>query len=159
MRSQRAITRRAFASSGLTACAALGVSGLALGQTPGTGKPVSPEVEKANVTIVNNFCAAFARKDMETIGSLLADNCIYRLIQNRPAVVGKAAVLETLKPFMARGLDFKVLKTAVVGPVVVNERDDVIGAADGQPARTIRVHAGMFFVQNGKIVEWTDYVL
>ena len=46
----------------------------------------------------------------------------------------------------------------VLGPIVLNERDDVITQANG-PTRTFRVAAGLFFVENGKIVEWTDYVL
>lgn len=139
--------------------AGFGASPLAAFQTAPMGKPVGPEVEAANVQVVNTFCAAFAKRDIDTIASLLADNSSYRLLQNRPAVVGKAAVLETIKGFLGRGIEFKVLKTVVLGPLVLNERDDVIGAAAGQPARTIRVNAGMFYVQSGKIVEWTDYVL
>jgi limonene-1,2-epoxide hydrolase len=157
--SRRSLTRRAFTTTGLATVAALGGAPLAAFQSAPMGKPVGAEVEAANVKVVNAFCAAFAKKDIDTIGSLLADDCTYRLLQNRPAVVGKAAVVETIKGFLGRGLDFKVLKTVVLGPLVLNERDDVIGAAAGQPARTIRVNAGMFYLQNGKIVEWTDYVL
>ena len=55
-------------------------------------------------------------------------------------------------------IGFRVLRTVALGPVVVNERDDVLPGAGGQP-RVIRVHAGLFFVEDGKILEWTDYVL
>lgn len=159
-RSRQVVTRRAFAAGSLATVAALGVSPLAALQSPATmGKPVGADVEAANLKAVDAFCAAFKKKDMETIASLLADDCTYRLLQNRPPVVGKAAVVETIKGFVTRGIEFKVLKSVVLGPVVLNERDDIVAAAPGQPAMTIRVNTGMFYLQHGKIVEWTDYVL
>jgi limonene-1,2-epoxide hydrolase len=121
------------------------------------GKSVSADVEKANVRIVNDFCAAFARKDFDKAVSLLADNCVYRPTQTRPPILSKEKVAETIKGFIGRA-EFKVLKTVVLGPLVVNERDDVIAQANG-PTRTFHVAAGVFFVENGKIVEWTDYLL
>ena len=154
----QAVTRRAFTAGGLGALATLGLSPLAAGQSTGNmGKSVSADVEKANVRIVNDFCAAFARKDFDKAISLLADNCVYRPTQTRPPVVSKQKVAETIKGFIGRA-EFKVLKTVVLGPLVVNERDDVIAQANG-PTRTFHVAAGVFFVENGKIVEWTDYLL
>jgi limonene-1,2-epoxide hydrolase len=121
---------------------------------------VSAEVEKANVAVVNEFCAAFKQKDLAKITSLLADNCIYRVSQTRPPMTGPKAVADFFRPVMERGeVDFIVLKTAVIGPVVINERDDVLPASGTQPARTLKIHAGMFFVQDGKILEWTDYIV
>ena len=159
-RSKQSVTRRAFTATGLGALAALGISDVALAQAQcNIGKPVSPEVEKANVAVVNEFCASFKKNDLKTIESLLADNCSFRISQTRPPITGKKTVVDTLKGFMDRGLEFKVLKTVVLGPVVLNERDDLLGASKDQPARTIRVNAGMFFVQDGKIQEWTDYSL
>jgi limonene-1,2-epoxide hydrolase len=160
-RTKQAMTRRAFAASGLGAFAALGLAQQAFGQAPvSVGAPVPPEVERANVAVVNDFCAAFARKDMAKITSLLADTCAYRVTQARPAMVGPKAVADFFQPFMDRGeISFKVLKTVVLGPVVINERDDLLPGTGNQPSRLLHIHAGMFFVQDGKILEWTDYIL
>lgn len=159
-RSIACVSRRSFAAGGLSALAAVGLSKLAFAQAPPTqGRSVTPEVETANIAVVNDFCAAFDHKDLNKALSLLADNCTYRVTQARPAIVGKEKVAETLKGFMDRIVAFKVLKTVALGPIVVNERDDVFGASATQPARTFHVAAGVFFVENGKIVEWTDYVL
>ena len=158
-RQKHSPSRRTFAASGLTALATLGLSRLSFAQGAAlTGKSVPPEVGKANVAVVNDFCAAFTRKDLAKAVSLLADNCSYRPTQTRPAVVGKEKVGETIKGFLERGAEFKVLKTVSLGPLVLNERDDIIVMAKG-PTRTFHVAAGLFFLENGKIAEWTDYVL
>jgi limonene-1,2-epoxide hydrolase len=154
------LSRRTFTASGLTALATLGLSRLSFAQAAApTGKSVPPEVEKANVAVVNDFCAAFARKDLAKAVSLLADNCTYRPTQTRQPVVGKENVADTIKGFLERGAEFKVLKTVVLGPLVLNERNDIIMTATNGPTRTFHVAAGLFFIENSKIVEWTDYVI
>ena len=62
---------------------------------------------------------------------------------------------------MERVVDFKVLSTVALGPLVLNERDDIFEPSDTAQgfSGTFRVAAGLFFVENGKIVEWTDYFL
>src|SRR4029077_1706025 len=129
-------------ASGLTALATFGLSRLSFAQAAApTGKSVTPEVEKANVAVVNDFCAAFARKDLAKAVSLLADNCTYRPTQTRPPVVGKEKIGEMIKGFLDRGAEFKVLKTVALGPLVLNERDDIVVAATGGQARTFHVAA------------------
>ena len=151
------MSRRAFGATGLGALATVGLSGLSFSQE--AFKAVPPEVERANVAIVNAFCAAFAQKDLTRAVSLLADNCSYRPAQTRPPILGKDKVAETIKGFLERGAEFKVLKTVALGPLVLNERDDVIITANGKETRTFHVAAGLFFVENGKIAEWTDYLI
>lgn len=158
-RTTRSLSRRTFTASGLSALATFGLSRLAFAQaTAPSGKSVPPAVEKANVAVVNEFCAAFKRKDLAKAASLLADNCTYRPTQTRPAVVGKEKVADTIKRFLERGAEFKVLKTVSLGPLVLNERDDIIVMTNG-PTRTFHVAAGLFFIENGKIAEWTDYLI
>ena len=152
------ISRRAFGATGLGALATLGLSRLSFAQVP-SGKAVPPEIEKANVAVVNAFCAAFARKDLTKAVSLLADNCSYRTTQTRPPILGKDKVAETIKGFIERGAEFKVLKAVALGPLVINERDDTVVMATGKETRTFHVAAGLFFVENGKIAEWTDYLI
>jgi limonene-1,2-epoxide hydrolase len=135
--SKASVTRRTFFSaSGLGAIAALRGPSLSAAQAQALiGVSVSPDVEKANVRVVDEFCAAFARGDLAKATSL---------------------------NYMDRGTDFRVLKTVVLGPLVLNERDDIFpkGLSDSNTGpTTIRVAAGLFFVEDGKIVEWTDYVI
>src|SRR3984893_9953380 len=119
------MSRRAFGAIGLGALATLGLSRASFAQTAfPSGKVVPPEIEKANVAVVNAFCAAFARKDLTKAVSLLADNCSYRTTQTRPPILGKDKVAETIKGFIERFAEFKVLKTVALGPLVLNERDD-----------------------------------
>ena len=156
------VTRRMFfATGGLGALAALSAGQLAAAQE---FKSVSPEVEKSNIRVVNDFCATLKSRDLTKATSLVAEKCVYRPTQMTPPVVGRDAVLARVKSFMDRGAEFKVLKTVALGPIILNERDDIFakGFGDG-PAnagpRTFRVAAGLFFVENGQIVEWTDYVI
>ena len=88
--SSRALSRRSFAVRAFGSLAAFDLASSAHGQAPASaGKSVPPEVERANVAVVNEFCAAFARKDLARAVSLLADNCTYRTSQTRPPLVGK----------------------------------------------------------------------
>jgi limonene-1,2-epoxide hydrolase len=150
-RSTHRLSRRAF---GATAFSTLGL----LATSAGAQTQISEQA--ANVAIVNDFCAAFKRKDLDRIGALLDAHCVYRVTQTRPPMMGREAVLAFFRPALERGdIDFHVLRTVSLGPLVVNERDDLLPGQAGRGPRTIRVQAGLFFVQNGKIVEWTDYVL
>ena len=162
--STSSVTRRTFfAAGGLGALAAVAASRLAAAQEL---KSVSADVEKSNIRVVNDFCASLKSRDVAKATSLIADNCVYRPSQTstRPPVVGREAVVERVKGFMDRGAEFKVLKTTAFGPLVLNERDDIFakGFGDGPSnagPQTFRVAAGLFYVENGKIVEWTDYLV
>lgn len=156
------MTRRTFCTAGaLGAAAVLGAGRSADAQL--LGASVSAETEKANVRVVNEFCGQIHKGgDAAKAIALLADNCAYRVEQTRAPVTGRDAVAERVKSMIGRGLEFKTLKTVALGPIVLNERDDVFTAPieiEGKKVGGFHVVAGMFFVQNGKIVEWTDYVV
>jgi len=155
----RHVSRRVFTVAGISALAGLGIPRLASTQTQ--GRSVPSDVQQANVAVVNDFCAAFARRDLDGAVSLLADDCVYRVTHTQPPITGKDAVRETIAGFMERVVDFKVLSTVALGPLVLNERDDIFEASDTAQgfSGTFRVAAGLFFVENGKIAEWTDYFL
>jgi len=110
---------------------------------------------------VTEFCESFAKGDVAKATSLLAEKCIYRPSQTSPAVTGGDAVAERVKRIISGGMDFKVLKTVTLGPIVVNERDDIPReprTINGKVFDKFHVVAGVFFMDDGKIVEWTDYV-
>lgn len=138
--------------------AALGLSQVSFGQTV-IHTNVPPEVEQANVAVVNEFCAAFARRDLAKAASLLAENCTYRVNQTRPPIVGRDKVVEAIKGFIDRTIEFKVRKTAAFGPMVINERDDIFAMPGANDRRSYRVAAGVFYLDKGRIAEWTDYVV
>jgi len=86
------VTRRTFfRAGGLGALVALSAGRLAGAQE---FKSVSPEVEKANIRVVNDFCAALKSRDVAKATSLLADKCAYR-----PPTLSKVAEkLSALNP-------------------------------------------------------------
>ena len=95
--------------------------------------------------------------------SFLAENCIYRPTQMSPPVTGREMVAASIKRMITErgGIDFKVLKTVTLGPIVVNERDDIPReprTIKGKIFQKFHVAAGVFFMNHGKILEWTDYV-
>jgi len=153
------VTRRAFSTGSLIGLAALWLPHPSLGkEIPDEGKSVSADEQRANIKAVGDFCAAFGKKDLDKIASLLADDCSYRVTQTRAPIIGKDKVMEQIKS-MIGSASFKVLKTVALGPIVLNERDDTLVLPNTTSPRTIRVSAGMFFVENGKIATWTDYVV
>lgn len=152
------MSRRRFNVAGWSALAALGLSRVSFGQTViHTNVPV--EVEQANVAVVNEFCAAFARRDLAKASSLLAENCTYRVNQTRPPIVGRDKVVNAIKGFIGRTIEFKVRRTTAFGPMVINERDDIFAMPSASERRSYRVAAGVFYLDKGHIVEWTDYVV
>ena len=73
------VTRRTFFSAGgLGALAALSAGRLAAAQE---FKSVSPEVEKANIRVVNDFCATLKSRDGARAASLL--------VTSPPAITNK----------------------------------------------------------------------
>jgi limonene-1,2-epoxide hydrolase len=141
-------TRGRFLGAGLGA--ALGLSQRAAAAEP------TPS-ERANLALVTDFCASFTSRDMSKITAYLADNCVYRVTETTAPVSGKDAI-ERIRTYVERStkIEFKILESWVKGSVVVNERIDSFVS----PQRTNAYHlTGVFFVKDGKIAEWTDYVI
>jgi limonene-1,2-epoxide hydrolase len=115
------------------------------------------EVEKANVKTVNDFCAAWATRDVARALPFLAADCVYRMTETTPPVNGHDGVIQRLKATVdnATLVEFKVLDTSAVGPIVINHRIDRFLTA--RPLTWEGV--GVFFVKDGKIKEWSDYTI
>jgi limonene-1,2-epoxide hydrolase len=111
--------------------------------------------EKANVDAVNAFCAAWPSHDVAKIMSFFADPCSYRVTETREPAKGSDAVRAQIAGFVDRVQEFKVLDTFAKGPMVFNERIDSF--ASGQLKSWHGV--GVFFLKDGKIVEWYDYTI
>ena len=115
---------------------------------------------KANLQVVQDFCAAWAKKDADKISSLLADDVSFRLNQTRPPLVGKDKVMENVKSAFERSnSEFKILRTAVMGPVVLAQLDAYYLAREWRSGTAHQYCGRLFFIENGKISEWSDYVI
>jgi limonene-1,2-epoxide hydrolase len=113
--------------------------------------------ERTNVQIVSGFCAAFATHDVDRIGSVLAENAVWRgdngsFATTVPAV-GREAILARVRRFVERVVEFKVVQSFATGTVVMNERFDRF-----MPERTLHL-TGVFYVKDGRILEWTDFLV
>jgi limonene-1,2-epoxide hydrolase len=148
------VARRRFLATG-----ALGACG-ALASTARVSAAEPTAEEKANVQIVKDFCAAWAKKDMAKIESLLADNIAVRWSERAPWINGKATAFERIKGIFERPgvekVELELVETYPRGPLVMNDRWD----------RTVREGkmsqhrlASIFFIKDGKIAEWLDYDL
>ena len=105
--------------------------------------------------VVQEFCAAFAAKDVDTISRLLADDVVYHNVGMAPAV-GKAASVAMIQGFldMAEKMTFEIHRIAANGDSVLTERTDTftINGADSPVAVM-----GSFDLHGGLIVAWRDY--
>ena len=111
--------------------------------------------EKANVQVVRDFCAAFPSHDIVRIMSFFADNCAYRLTEMQEPNKGRQSVTELIGSYIQTVEKFEVLETFAKGPMVFNERRDHFM---GGLLRTWH-GVGVFFLRDGKIVEWYDYTI
>jgi limonene-1,2-epoxide hydrolase len=105
--------------------------------------------------VVQEFCAAFATKDVDTISNLLADDVVYHNVGMAPAV-GKEASVAMIQGFldMAEKMTFEIHRIAANGESVLTERTDTftINGADSPVAVM-----GTFDLRDGKIMAWRDY--
>src|SRR5665213_1835037 len=111
--------------------------------------------EKANVDVVNAFCAAWPSHDVAKIMSFFADPCAYRVTETQEPAKGREAVTARIASFVDRVQEFKVLDTLAKGPMVFNERIDSFASGALHSWRGV----GVFFLKDGKIVEWYDYTI
>ena len=114
------------------------------------------QVEKANEKVVNEFCAAWATRDADKIGSFLAKDATFRMIETSPPTKGREKIMAGIKEFLAKAKSarFEVLRSCVMGNTVLNDRVDHFELED----RKLSFHiSGFFLVVDGKIKEWQDY--
>ena len=114
------------------------------------------QVEKQNVRVVEEFCNAWATRDLKNVAATMADNCIYRMSETTPPVHGHDGLAEQMQGWIdtSHTIIFEILQTVAKGPIVMNHRIDY-WMSDTRPVTWEGV--GVFFLQNGKIVEWSDY--
>ena len=142
------VNRRAFLASGAGALAMVGFA-------HGAEAAELSAQEKANVQVVNDFCAAWSGHDPAKILSFFADTVAYRMTETAEPIKGREAVTARVKGFVDRVERFDVLETFARGPMVFNERIDRFSGGTLKAWRGV----GVFFLKDGKIVEWYDYTI
>src|SRR3954471_10137454 len=143
-----AVNRRHFLATGI------GAAALAVVPRGAAAAELSAQ-EKANVQVVNDFCAAWSAKDLTKILSLFAETGAYRMTETAEPLKGRDAVSARIKGLIDRVDRFDVLDTFARGPMVVNERIDRFASGALKAWHGV----GVFFLKDGKIVEWYDYTI
>lgn len=117
-------------------------------------------VEADNRLLVEQFCEAWSRLDLDRIVSLISEDFVYQAYDDAPLTRGVAEFRAYIKPFLdnSREIRFEILRTSVIGPVVVNERIDHLLAKPGGKDMSFPI-AGVFHVVNGRIRLWYDYFM
>ena len=144
----RTIDRRMFLASGLGVAAATGLARSADAAEPSA-------MEKANMQIVKDFCAAWPSHDLEKILAFFPDNGAYRMTETMEPAKGREALSARIKTIINNVNQFKILDTWARGPMVVNERIDRFSNFQLKSWHGV----GVFFVKDTKIVEWYDYTI
>jgi limonene-1,2-epoxide hydrolase len=111
--------------------------------------------ERANTQVVNAFMAAWTARDLVKIMAPLADTIVYRATETAEPIKGKDAVEARLKGIVDRVDRFDVIETWARGPMVVNDRIDRFTSGNLKAWHGV----GVFFLKDGKIVEWLDYTV
>jgi limonene-1,2-epoxide hydrolase len=143
------LTRRsAFTAAGLGFAAIAGIPGRA-------DAAEWSAAEKANVQVINDFCAAWPSHNIDKIMSFFAENCAYRITETQEPIKGRQTVMDRIKSFVDGVQSFEVIETFAKGPLVFNERHDHFA---GGPLKMWH-GVGVFFLKDGKIVEWYDYTI
>ena len=145
---QGGIDRRGFLATGLAAVALTG-----MGRSSEAAEPTA--LEQANMQVVKDFCAAWPSHDLEKILAFFADNGAYRMTETMEPAKGREALRARIKTIITNVDVFEILDTFARGPMVVNERIDRFSNFSLKSWRGV----GVFFLKDGKIVEWYDYTI
>lgn len=124
------------------------------GATATSAAPLTPG-EHANVQLVSDFCAAWPSHDLAKVMDFFADHGAYRMTETTELAKGREAVTARVKTLIDHVDRFEVLDTFARGPMVVNERIDRFSNFALKSWHGV----GVFFIQNGKIVDWYDYTI
>jgi limonene-1,2-epoxide hydrolase len=124
----------------------------------GPAKSPLSELEKANISLVNRFCAAWEAMDLVQVTSTMTANAIYRQSQDTPPVTGHQALIDLMQPWIesSNAITYEVLETFARGPVVVNHRIDIYHS-DTNHLEWEGV--GLFLIEDGLIREWQDFTM
>lgn len=121
---------------------------------------MNTEMERANEDLVNRFCQDWAKRDAELLTSYFTEPFEYMVYEGGPVITTREAFIKQMGPFLTKlkSVDWVVVRSHAVGPMVVNERIDHFYAENSKYDNHPHI-AGMFIVRNGKIAIWRDYTM
>jgi limonene-1,2-epoxide hydrolase len=122
---------------------------------PGRIAKESNQMVENNEKLVNNFCAAFARRNVDELMTYFTGDAVYDNVPAKP-VKGMEAISQALKSYIsaAQSVDFRVLRSLCSGNLVMNERLDVFEMGGKRVELPV---VGVFEITDGKIALWRDY--
>jgi limonene-1,2-epoxide hydrolase len=110
-----------------------------------------PDAEK----VVRDFCAAYAKHDVQALRPFFTDDVVYHNMPMDP-VVGIDATVGFIEGFfgMCESVVFEIVHLAVHDNVVLTERVDTFTVGNVEAPLPVM---GTFEVRDGKISAWRDY--
>jgi limonene-1,2-epoxide hydrolase len=116
---------------------------------------MATQTESSNIRTVETFLNTLRDQDFDTMATLLDDHLVYQNV-GFSTIRGGRRTLKVLRGMQGRmGFDVKIHRTAADGPVVLNERTDVMTFG---PVRLQFWVCGVFEVHSGRITLWRDYL-
>jgi limonene-1,2-epoxide hydrolase len=118
------------------------------------------ELEIANETLVNNFCRDWSLRDVDALAPYLADDLLYQITPGQPLITSLEQFKKQMGPFLTKleSVEWEILRSHVVGPLVLNERIDHFNAPSGGKSPSMHFHiVGHFVIEDGKIQVWKDW--
>lgn len=119
-----------------------------------------PELERRNETLVNNFCRDWSLRDVDALAPYLADDLLYQITPGQPLITSLEQFKKQMGPFLTKleSVEWEILRSHVVGPLVMNERIDHFNAPADSKSPSMHFHiVGHFVIENGKIQIWKDW--
>jgi limonene-1,2-epoxide hydrolase len=109
-------------------------------------------------SVVNEFCKAWARLNVDQVMDFFTDDAVYHNIPMKPAT-GKAEIRKTIEGLLkgTTWIEFKILHTASNGNIVCNERVDSFKVQNKDKTISLPVMGVFETTPNGKIKAWRDY--
>jgi limonene-1,2-epoxide hydrolase len=139
----------------------------ALGLTMTGGIPMATteaaeksELDIANETLVTNFCADWSKRDIDALMPYLAEDLTYQITPGQPLITSADQFAKQMGAFLQNmeSIEWEILRSFSVAPLVLNERIDHFNAPAGSKRPSMHFHvAGHFFVEDGKIKVWKDW--
>lgn len=116
------------------------------------------EEERANIRLLDRFCAAWEAMDLQQVTATMTDRCIYRQSQDTAPVTGHQGVIDLMQPWIesSHAITYEILETFARGPVVINRRIDIYHS---ETRHLEWEGVGLFLIEDGLIREWQDFTM
>ena len=118
------------------------------------------ELETANETLVTNFCRDWSLRDIDALTPYLAEDLLYQITPGQPLITSLEQFKKQMGPFLTKleSVEWEILRSHVIGQVVMNERIDHFNAPSGGKSPSMHFSiVGHFVIENGKIQIWKDW--